>query len=1050
MTTITIPQLPTIPNSNISVSSILPIVDTTGTPQTDKVTVGNLANFILNQAGNLLVNGFLSTYAQSVTNAAQPNITSVGTLTSLAVNGNIRLGDITFSNSNISSNISNSDVNIVSNGTGNININSNNNIWTFDSTGDLTTPGNVNVVANINGANVIANSFFGNLFGNLVGGNLTFSYSNISIDVNGSPIIDGSNAIQVRVNNSPYMKIFAPNVEISNFGTTPGPSLAIIGYTDPNNQPLSAYLSVQDQLNATQQWDFGIIGQGDNNFTVRNRTNSNVWAFGTDGNLTLPSDSSSINYYNGNPYGMPVGNNGAVQVNWLGSFSNQGGTPDDTYSTLQFDSNGMPTLDGTNAYQQRVDYSPYLQVLAPEVESTDFDIIAGPGITVVGYDDNYNIPRSAYLSVQDQANATQQWDFGILGNGDNNFTVRNRTNSNVWAFGTNGTTTFPTADVDIHNGGVQSGEVLQFGNPNLQSIITGPTPTVNVNAQRIIIQGQRGNGTGEGGDVYVWAGDSDTAGGDIKIYAGDADNASTGSGGYINLAGGDGFDNGGDISLNGGVSANGAGGSVSIAGGTSQGNGPPGFIEITGGQGDSTTGGYVEITGGVGGNDRGGTVDIIGGYGQGGPGGNVNIAGGGSVGGFSTYGNVKISAGSSSWNFNNDGNLTLPANTFAINYANGNQVQLGGGGLSGIVIQDEGTNVVASANTINFIGNGVTASNVSGVATVTISGNSNQISNGNSNVSIPDANDNVYITTNDGNSKQWIFNKNGSLRIPGNIDIVGAIIFPQEVSSINWSTYNIELSQYGRINTNVDFFANANTIGASSIVVSSNANVSGNLILSNTTQIVSTPGSNGNITLDPDGTGVVNVLGNVVADNFSGNISITGNINGTSPNVTLVAGSYNYVFDNTGNFTLPANSYIIMSGESSNVLVGGTVNAALHTSYTSSWTLVTGTNTVSLSVPLNGTYSIWVRGNIPSGIVSYTATVVVTNNNVPVLGSSYGWYYEDGNALVLTAIPTQIIGTLNNISNAVVSTTTANVFTFGITNNSGANAVVNYGYTRLG
>jgi hypothetical protein len=101
-------------------------------------------------------------------------------------------------------------------------------------------------------------------------------------------------------------------------------------------------------------------------------------------------------------------------------------------------------------------------------------------------------------------------------------------------------------------------------------------------------------------------------------------------------------------------------------------------------------------------------------------------------------------------------------------------------------------------------------------------------------------------------------------------------------------------------------------------------------------------------------------------------------------------------------------------------------------------------------VPLNGVYSIWVRGNIPNGIVTYTATAVVSNPNTPVVGSSYGWYYEAGNALVLTAIPTQFVGTLNNISNAVVSTTTANVFTFGITNNSGANAVVNYGYTRLG
>ena len=118
-------------------------------------------------------------------------------------------------------------------------------------------------------------------------------------------------------------------------------------------------------------------------------------------------------------------------------------------------------------------------------------------------------------------------------------------------------------------------------------------------------------------------------------------------------------------------------------------------------------------------------------------------------------------------------------------------------------------------------------------------------------------------------------------------------------------------------------------------------------------------------------------------------------------------------------------------------------------STTGSWTLSAGTNTVSITVPINGTYSIWVRGNIPNGIVTYTATVVVTNTNVPVLGSSYGWYYADGNALVFTAIPEQIVGVVNNISNAVVATTTANVFTFGITNNSGTSQVVNWGYITL-
>ena len=52
-------------------------------------------------------------------------------------------------------------------------------------------------------------------------------------------------------------------------------------------------------------------------------------------------------------------------------------------------------------------------------------------------------------------------------------------------------------------------------------------------------------------------------------------------------------------------------------------------------------------------------------------------------------------------------------------------------------------------------------------------------------------------------------------------------------------------------------------------------------------------------------TGAITATGNVTAQNFTGNINITGNVTGTSANVTLVAGSYSYVFDNVGELTMP-------------------------------------------------------------------------------------------------------------------------------------------------
>jgi hypothetical protein len=116
---------------------------------------------------------------------------------------------------------------------------------------------------------------------------------------------------------------------------------------------------------------------------------------------------------------------------------------------------------------------------------------------------------------------------------------------------------------------------------------------------------------------------------------------------------------------------------------------------------------------------------------------------------------------------------------------------------------------------------------------------------------------------------------------------------------------------------------------------------------------------------------------------------------------------------------------------------------------TGSWILAPGTNTVSITVTAGRTYSMWVNGNIPNGICVWNATVTVTNTNVPVIGSQYAWYYVAGNALVLTSIPNQIVGTAGSISTSIVATTTSNVFTFGITNNSGSSQTVYWGYVQL-
>lgn len=81
--------------NNIAPTTLVPVVNMTGTPETQKSTLQNLGNLILAGAGgaNFVAVGAATT-AGTVTTAAQPNITSVGTLTALSVTGNVNSGNI--------------------------------------------------------------------------------------------------------------------------------------------------------------------------------------------------------------------------------------------------------------------------------------------------------------------------------------------------------------------------------------------------------------------------------------------------------------------------------------------------------------------------------------------------------------------------------------------------------------------------------------------------------------------------------------------------------------------------------------------------------------------------------------------------------------------------------------------------------------------------------------------------------------------------------------------------------------------------------------------
>ena len=146
-------------------------------------------------------------------------------------------------------------------------------------------------------------------------------------------------------------------------------------------------------------------------------------------------------------------------------------------------------------------------------------------------------------------------------------------------------------------------------------------------------------------------------------------------------------------------------------------------------------------------------------------------------------------------------------------------------------------------------------------------------------------------------------------------------------------------------------------------------------------------------------------------------------------------------FGTNGGLTLPA------SGD----VVDSTSVSQLARRVEGSWTVTNGTSTYSFTVPMDGTYTMWVKGNIPNGIITWNATLSISNTNVPAIGTQYAWNYTGGGSpILLTTIPDQIRGSAGTIStDATYAGTTSNRFDFGISNTSGANQTIYYGYIRI-
>jgi hypothetical protein len=156
----------------------------------------------------------------------------------------------------------------------------------------------------------------------------------------------------------------------------------------------------------------------------------------------------------------------------------------------------------------------------------------------------------------------------------------------AWGFDNNGNTLFPiltTPRGDINSGDLTT-NTLKLGDGTTQAVISTPDGILpDYSSERLVINPGQGSGSGEGGDLYLWAGRGGIeggSGGDIKIRGGYG--PVTGNGGYVRIEGGDSDDSSaGFVEIKGGNSDTAQGGDVYIYGGSGNGNTQNGDVTIT-------------------------------------------------------------------------------------------------------------------------------------------------------------------------------------------------------------------------------------------------------------------------------------------------------------------------------------------------------------------------------------------------------------------------------------------------------------------------------------
>lgn len=253
--------------------------------------------------------------------------------------------------------------------------------------------------------------------------------------------------------------------------------------------------------------------------------------------------------------------------------------------------------------------------------------------------------------------------------------------------------------------------------------------------------------------------------------------------------------------------------------------------------------------------------------------------------------NISITANTASWQFGTDGSLTAPGNIIATNFI-GNVAAANVTGLANVATSGSYTDL-SNKPTIPSLGD------------FTITDNTIQTDNGVGGITLsiegPDATDPPALI-----SKQWVFGNTGTFTSPGTISTSGDVNANYITATANIAAGNLIVTDtvYG-LDLNFTGTANLATVDVTGNITAGNI-LTDNYFYANGTPF--TPGSDygdSNVAtlLSSFGSNTISTTGNITADNFIGNVSLTGNITGTSSNVELVANAYVWTFDNTGNAT---------------------------------------------------------------------------------------------------------------------------------------------------